>query len=668
MNRPTWLLLVGLVALLAFVTSLGNEFAYDDGLIIQENPRVTEAARMGEILTTPYWGSRAGGGLYRPVASLSYALNHRLHELQPFGYHLVNVLLHAAVSVLVTLVALEFLPLLAAGLAGLIFAVHPIHTEAVANVVGRAELLSAFGFLLAWLAARRVSAAPGEAARPDAARWGFRILAGVGYAFGLLSKEVAVLLPVALLGVGWIERRRIDRPLYGVLLLAAVGYFALRWHVLGAIGLPKEFVIAKLDNVIVSQALLPGLWTAISVIGRYLVLLVIPWRLSADYSWAQITEAGLGEPWAWIGFSGIVALLVLLAMAVRRHRSAVPPGMADAVGSPPWLAVAVGLILFGCALFPVSNLVLRIGTVMAERLLYLPSVGAAILLATGVLWLGRRLSLRHRPVLAAAMVLLLLAGVARCLVRGSEWKNDLTLHATTMKTSPRSARANFNQAPALWEVGQQDEAIAMVREALRIEPTYTEAWTNLGGYLVKSERYDEARVALMGALANAPSDELAALALGALELETGHPRESIPWFEQVVRLNPKRGEAWFNLGLARQAIGDTTTAVAAFRTAVAAKPSAPDPDAQNNLAWLLTLTAATPTQRQEAIDAAEGGVSLRPDAASWDTLAEALRRAGRTEDARSAWEKAIALGAANPDSIRARLPKASTDGRLADGR
>ncbi|TPW17836.1 MAG: hypothetical protein FD129_214, partial [bacterium] len=155
MTRPTWLLLVGFTAFLVYVTTLGNGFAYDDGVIIEESPLVTEPARMGEVFTTPYWGSKAGGGLYRPVATLSYALNHRVHGLKPFGYHLVNVLLHAAVSVLLTLLALQYLPLAAAGLAGLIFAVHPIHTEAVANVVGRAELLSAVGFLVASLAARR---------------------------------------------------------------------------------------------------------------------------------------------------------------------------------------------------------------------------------------------------------------------------------------------------------------------------------------------------------------------------------------------------------------------------------------------------------------------------------------------------------------------------------
>ncbi|MDZ4803360.1 MAG: tetratricopeptide repeat protein [Candidatus Eisenbacteria bacterium] len=650
MTRPTLLLITGLTAFLVYVTTLGNQFAYDDGIIIEENPRVTEAARMGEILTTPYWGSRAGGGLYRPVASFSYALNHRLHGLQPFGYHLVNVLLHAAVSVLLTLVALEYLPLLAAMLAGLIFAVHPIHTEAVANVVGRAELLSALGFLAAWLAARRVSG--------GAWTWGYRILAGVGYAFGLFSKEVAVVLPLVLLVSDWIERRRIDRPLYGVLLLAAVGYFALRWQVLGAIGLPKEFIISRLDNVIATQPLLPGLWTALSVLGRYLVLLVFPWRLSADYSWAQITEAGIGEPWAWVGLFGVVALSALLAFAV--HRRAVA---ARGTGTPTsWPAVTAGLLIFGAAILPVSNLVVRIGTVMGERLLYLPSAGAAIVMSAGLFALWQRLGVPSRRVLAGVVALLLVAGGARCLMRGPEWKNDLTLHATTLKTSPKSARAHFNMAPSLWASGRQDEAIDMVREAIRIEPTYTEAWTNLGGYLVKGERYDEARVALKGALAISPLDELAALALGALELETGRPRESIPWFEQIVRANPRRAEAWFDLGLARQAIGDTMAAVAAFRAAVASKPSAPDPDAQNNLAWLLTLRAKTSAEREAAVLEARQGVALRPDAAAWDTLGEALLRAGRVGEAREAFEKAIALGAANPDSIRARLTRAADGG------
>ncbi|HEX7880638.1 MAG TPA: hypothetical protein VF720_14580, partial [Candidatus Eisenbacteria bacterium] len=262
MNRLRLLVLVGVLAFVANVTSLGNGFVYDDGVIIEENPRVLDATKMGDILTTPYWGSRAGGGLYRPVATFTYALNHRAGGLNPFGYHLVNVLLHACVSVLVALVAASFLPIWFAALAGALFAVHPIHVEAVANVVGRAELLAAFGFIGAWLAARRARQAGGARSdgggRSTSGSIAWRLIAAFLYGVALFSKEVAVGLPVALLVADWLERRRPDWLLSAFLFGMLGLYLFARWKVLGSVGLPKEFVIYRLDNVIATQPFLPG--------------------------------------------------------------------------------------------------------------------------------------------------------------------------------------------------------------------------------------------------------------------------------------------------------------------------------------------------------------------------------------------------------------------------
>jgi tetratricopeptide (TPR) repeat protein len=316
--------------------------------------------------------------------------------------------------------------------------------------------------------------------------------------------------------------------------------------------------------------------------------------------------------------------------------------------------VAAGLVVFGVSFLPVSNFVMRIGTVMGERLLYLPSAGFLLVAAAGAVRLAGRAP-AWRTAVAATAGLALLAGTARSLARCRDWKDNATLHASTLRTSPNSARAHFSLAPVRWQAGRKEEAIQLVRDAVRIDSTYTEAWTNLGGYLVQEGRYDEAREALRGAMIATPGDEYAVLALGALELEVGRPAEAIPWFERVVRANPRRVEAWYDLGLAHQALADTAAAIAAFRSAVAARPDAPDPDAQNNLAWLLVLTARTPAERQAAVAEARRSVAVRPDAASWDTLAEGLLRAGDRPGAVAAWRTVLELGASNPDSLRARL-------------
>lgn len=634
-----WLLLVAALALLAGSTSLVADFAYDDQSIVKSNPMVSDPAMTGKIFVTPYWGSRAGGGLYRPMAILSYALNHRLHKYRPLGYHLVNVLLHVAVSLLVMLTALQVLPVGAAVLAGALFAVHPIHTEAVANVVGRAEILSAAGFLAGWLLYQRAGA-------PS---WGRRVLAGVALAVGVFSKEVALVLPVALLAWDLIRRRRPDRA--GLLVQAAVIvlYLGLRHHVLGAFGNPKELTIYRLDNVIMSQPFLPGLWTAIGVFGRYAALLVWPWRLTADYSYPMIDAARPAEPWSWVGLMVLVGLTWLLVMAVRTIR-AEEAGLA-APDAPVWARFSLlGLVLFGGTFFLVSNFVIRIGTVMAERLLYLPSAGACVLLAGAGWEIWRRRGPAGRRVLIGVASLLLAAAAGRSMARNLDWKDNPTLAMATLRSSPNSARSQFNMAPHLGEQQRWAEAIRYVRRAVELDPTYTEAWVNMGGYQIKLGHYDEARSALQRALALDPKSLTALVALGALEIEVGHHADAVRPLEQAAAIDSTRSAVHYDLALARSVAGDTAGAIQDYRIAARLAPG--DADIHNNLAWLIAVSGGS---LDEAMDHAQRALQIRPDGACWDTMAEILARQGRPDEARRAWEKALAAGAPNSEAIRMRL-------------
>lgn len=640
-GRPAlrWLLLVAALALLAGSTSLVAGFAYDDQSIVRNNPMVSDPAMTGKIFVTPYWGSRAGGGLYRPMAILSYALNDRLHQARPFGYHLVNLLLHLAASLLVMLVALQVLPPGAAALAGALFAVHPVHTEAVANVVGRAEVLSAVGFLAAWLLYSRRG--PGA--------WSRRILAALALALGVFSKEVAVVLPVTLLAWDLLRRRRPDWAGLAVQGAVIICYMGLRHHVLGAFGNPRELTIYRLDNVIVSQPFLPGLWTALGVFGRYAALLVWPWRLTADYSYPMIEAARPSEPWSWFGLLVLLGLMGLLGLAARAFR---PEGEGTAgAGTPAWARFSgLGLVLFGGTFFLVSNFVVRIGTVMAERLLYLPSAGSCLLLAGAGWELWRRRGAAGRRALSGLAALLLVAGAARSMARNLDWRDNPTLARVTLKTSPNSARTQFNMAPHLGEAQRWEEAIHYVRRAVELDPTYTEAWVNLGGYQIKLKRYDEARVALQRALALDPRSETALVTLGALEIEVGHHADAIRPLEQAATLDSTRSAIHYDLALARSVAGDTAGAIQDYRIAARLAPG--DPDVHNNLAWLICQSGGS---LDEALNHAQRAVALRPDGACWDTMAEILARQGRLTDARQAWEKALATGAPNSEAIRLRL-------------
>src|SRR5262245_53760672 len=183
------------VAIAVYASTLGHGFAYDDPRVITDNPAIRDLADWRRIFTTPSWFMDGTSTIaFRPLTTWTFAANYAVHGLAPWGYHAVNLALHAVVSALVVMVAAAIgAPVAVAGLAGLLFAVHPVHTEVVANGVGRAELLAAALVLLAfWL--HRI--AP-RSSRPVAAN----AVSAVAYGLALLAKEHAigflVVLPLA---------------------------------------------------------------------------------------------------------------------------------------------------------------------------------------------------------------------------------------------------------------------------------------------------------------------------------------------------------------------------------------------------------------------------------------------------------------------------------------
>ncbi|MGH9868357.1 MAG: hypothetical protein ACREAA_09365, partial [Candidatus Polarisedimenticolia bacterium] len=185
-----------LVAAACYLNTFGNGFVFDDLDVIVRNPLVAgeQAGDLARTFSTHYWHHvRDYGNLYRPLTILSYAANHAVSGLEPWSYHAVNLALHALASALVVVLAVALgLPVGAAAAAGLLFAAHPVHTEAVAGVVGRAELLAACAVLGAWCLHLGGS--------------GIRRALGVGllFALGLFSKENAAVLPALLLaGDAW---------------------------------------------------------------------------------------------------------------------------------------------------------------------------------------------------------------------------------------------------------------------------------------------------------------------------------------------------------------------------------------------------------------------------------------------------------------------------------
>ncbi len=526
--RRRWLaMLVAVVAVLPYLNSLRNDFAFDDILLIRVHPMITGTESPWHLLT---WVTETGGW-YRPLTMLTYAANERLGDA-PFGYHLVNLVLHVIVTLGVFWLAVLLLDsTFGAVVAGLLFAVHPIHTEAVTSIVGRAELLAAaliMGALFAFVAAERAQ---------GRRRWLWMTLSVIAFEASCFAKESAfAAIPLFAATYMWLTpgwRRR--RTLALLALYGATGgiYLAIRAPLMGALTRPA--LPGALDNPLAYVDVATRLRTAIIILWQYLCQLVVPIRLSADYSFNEIPLAmSFADPRFVLAAVAFTATAFVVAVAVRRT---------------PVLVMAVLFLVVPLAL--TSNVLFPIGTIKAERLLYFPSIGWCLALAA-LATLGARAESRlWLPLLA----LLLTAFAARSWIRNHDWRDNATLFAATLFESPASAKAHHNIAATLQQHGRLNEAMAHYRRALEIYPEYAQAAAGIGNiyqlrgldagamhwYLralaiepdyptvhvniatIRQQRgeYDAAEAALRTALQSAPGDPLVAVHLGAVLLAQG---------------------------------------------------------------------------------------------------------------------------------------------------
>jgi tetratricopeptide (TPR) repeat protein len=433
------------LALAAYAGSFGLGLAQDSKVIVAQDPRIREvtAENIKLILTRNYWWPKTGDGLYRPVTTLSLLFNSAVlgNATNAAGYHAVNFLLHAInVWLVFELALLLFRAVQSAFFAAALWAVHPICTEAVTSIVGRADLLAAMavlgGLLLYakrpgdWVIRRGPDA--GFAERSLGANRGYGVTIGlfVIATAGVFAKEnAAVLLGLMLLwdlsfreGFAAVKLRWPD---YAAVAASLIVLVLVRHAVLGQLPVPQPVYV---DNPILGAGFFAARLTAIKVIGHDLWLLLFPLGLSCDRSYNQIPLANGSDPWGWVALLVVAAILALACMRYRRDRVTF------------WLAG-----FFGIALLPTGNLLFPIGALMAERFLYLPSVAFAIAI---VVLLGRLRGGRYTVMVVTILAVLY---VGRTFSRNFAWNNDLTLASADVQTTPESFRLHDMLAKALFE-------------------------------------------------------------------------------------------------------------------------------------------------------------------------------------------------------------------------
>lgn len=528
-------LVVALLGALIFLPTLAYDFTYDDHIIIRENSRVRSLGDPSAYLGTSYWNRVGQNREYRPLTMLSYAISYAFHGARPFGYHLINIISHGLVCAAAWALARRLfnsaaLATLAAGL----FAIHPIHVEAVAGAVGRAEMQASLGFLTALLLALRSSEAS------DLARqWTLAAAAGLCAGLAVASKENAItILPMMAALPLFTNSQSAPRslstrvsslaPALACSGVAVFIYLVARVSVLGGLGGPPgEATVSAFDNPLVELSPISRSMTAIKLLSRYAGMLLWPFAPSPDFSYGafpivqRVTDPGL-----FLGAA--IGVAVLFGIWGMRRRAA---------------------FLFGGALFLItflitSNIFFSIGTIMGERLLYLPSVGFCICVADLALnppAAARRLFARlpaGRAVALAALGLWAISLTAQTFRYMPVWRNNRTLFAYMVERSPGSARAQLNYSQELMAEKKYDEAIVHLEKAVAIFPNVAASHAALAKAYLLTGRIEDARTQLERSLRIHPADPESNMVMSRVHALSGRRDLAEKLYPPVIDANP----------------------------------------------------------------------------------------------------------------------------------
>ncbi|GAA4465963.1 hypothetical protein GCM10023093_19130 [Nemorincola caseinilytica] len=561
-------LLLAIVAIALYANTLLNDHAFDDRMMILENVYVKKGfAGIPDLLTTTHLRGfiHLPNDKYRPLSLVMFAMEYGLFGLSPFIGHLVNILIFAGCVVLLFL----FLRRLfgegrtnMALIAALLFVAHPIHTEVVANIKSRDELLSYFFGLLSLLSFMAY-AKTGKAMR----------LAGgmLLYLLALMSKENVItflgIIPLVFLCYANEHRRRSIHIILGTVVSAAVfvgiAYTIIR---INGTGLPHEASDLTLNALTAAPDAATRFATAFLALGIYIKLLVIPYPLLCNYSYAAIPFVDFSNVWVLLTVAVHVSLIGLGIYRLVKHRK-----------DP--LAFAILFYFIVMAMF--SNLFAMLGSQVAERFLFLPSTGFCIALALGAEWIIGKGG-TQAPVLKKALpilvpILLVFGGMT--IARNSEWKNNATLFGTDVERSPNDCRLNFFMAgvvapaPGTTDPNAYTEEIGYLHRALAIYPNFIQAHTSLAQLYATIGRYDSAYLHGIAALREKPDNSLATYTTGTALYALRRYPEAIQWLSATTRLAPDYMLGHLNLARCYADVNAFDSAIVYYRKTLVIEPN-----------------------------------------------------------------------------------------------
>lgn len=489
-NAKWHLPLIILVGLVAYINTLHHGFVLDDIAVVEANKFVQKGfGGIGDILKTFYWQGywESNAGLYRPLSLITFAIEWQFSPKNPTIHHFFNIVYYIICCCLLFKLLLKWFPKLNPELLllmVLLFVVHPIHTEVVANIKSRDELLALLFFLLS-----AITFVPGSAKSI--------VLSCVCFFLSLLSKEGAImLLPVLL-----IHFHLSSKATVAAVVKQGIPFFAvsLIWLLL------HQYVIKNSGNVITytyndnsmiaASSLMEQKGTALGIMARYFVKLIYPYEMSYDYSFSEIPVIGLFSP---LSLAGLAMLAGLVYAFIKFYKK------------DEFIAISIAFIVFPLIL--TSNLFFMIGATAADRFLFVSSIGSCMLLV--YLPYKYLKPANHAAVLKFGTLVLLLVYGTMTFSRNKVWKDNFSLFESDVKVAENSARTHYNYGTGLMGLSKapgDEKALAAKAEltkALELDPKYFDALLNLGSIYNKMKDYPPAIALYRRAIAISSSNPL----------------------------------------------------------------------------------------------------------------------------------------------------------------
>ncbi|XP_037555691.1 protein O-mannosyl-transferase TMTC1-like [Dermacentor silvarum] len=715
----------GVVAVLCYMNSLDGDFVHDDMVAVVGNPDVTGENRRhapsspSSLWMNDFWGRPMADPRshksYRPLTVLSFRANYYANGRQVRGYHMVNVALHCACSVLVAIVArcVMRIPALHACLAATLFAAHPVHTEAVSSIVGRAEVLCCLFFLLSFLCYHCCQSSRGKGGH---GRSMWLAACGLCAVCALLSKEQGItVLPLCMalrfralvvdsttperqMQCHTSHRRRWpicrhcvrdtvyrcfwDRDLAALAALTTILLCFRIWILQGSF---PEF--SEMDNPASFSPMRATRLLTYSYLCAFNAWLVLCPR-TLSYDWQMGSVPLVTSPFDPRNLATVVVFVALAALAWRalspwhrNSRSAGEPRQqccyfnnAESLHEPS-SGLLVALLLTVLPFLPASNLFVTVGFVVAERVLYIPSIGVTLLVAEGLCRLHTRCSRVIRWCSLASCVVLVFLFAARTWNRNSVWTSRETLFESGISDLPENAKMHYNYANLQKDIGNSDLAVKHYRLAIELWPEHASAHNNLGTVLTSTE---ESEHHFRYALRVNPNHPGAHFNLANIYSKQGQKEVARTLLERAVELEPDFCEAYSSLAALAAEKGDLAEAERLHQMALSSDDR--NADARNNYGTFLQSHGRAEeamTQYQQALDLQQNhtvallnaarslrsmnlnmqaeslykrALAVEPDPQVMDNLAVFYVNAGRLDEARQLFEEIHRLFPEHRDS------------------